>query len=99
MGPYTVTIISVAGLVVWTAVLVQVWDDLIHDKALPQPVVESSIVALFSVLVFGALASLGFAGAITDDISAVFGGMWRSTVLACGAYALLATSRLRRRER
>lgn len=99
MGPYTVTIVSVMALLVWSAVLALVWQGLLHDRPLPQPVQEAAIVALFSVLILAIPASLGFADLLDGNISAVFGGAWRAAVLVCGVYALAAVAKLRRRER
>lgn len=99
MGPYTVTIISVLALVIWSAVLALVWQDLLNNRPMPQPVQEAAIVALFSVLILAVPASLGFAEALDGNVSAVFGGAWRASVLACGVYALAAVAKLRRRER
>lgn len=99
MGPYTVTIVSVLALAVWSAVLAFVWGDLLHDRPLPLPVQEAAIVALFSVLILAIPASLGFADVLDGNISAVFGGAWIAAVLSSGVYALVAVAKLRRRER
>ena len=58
---------------------------------------DAAVVSVYAALLGGLLASLGFPGYISSELSASLGAAWRTAVLAAGLYALIGTRRARGR--
>lgn len=84
--------VSILALGAWALVLYRVRSQVRHSELLPESVREGSLVATLAACVGGTLASFGFTDTISDEASAVLAIAWRSSVLACGVYALIGSA-------